>query len=112
MPRLPVMLKTGASPTLARLLRFVFRLDGGTATMCVRAAVKTAVEKEQSRELEACTGAFRCDRSDMREKKFPSHPLVLCAVRVCAHPFPLQTPLATIGGGPSLPRQTRLDLTP
>ena len=51
--------------------------------MCVRAAVKTAVEKEQSRELERCTGAFRCDRSDMREKKFPSHPLLTLG-RLCA----------------------------
>ena len=50
---LPPGLETRDRAELARLLRFAFRLDGRTHVMCVRAAVKTEVEKEQRRELSA-----------------------------------------------------------
>ena len=58
--RLSPRTETNARLQVARLLRCQCRFDGRTHTSGVRAAVKTAVEKEQSRELQACIGLNRC----------------------------------------------------
>ena len=67
---LPPKLWMGARLTLARLLRFDRGLKRGIATMRVRAAFKTAVEKEQSRGRGASTRRKRCASSRGGEKKF------------------------------------------
>ena len=70
-------MKTGDRLTAARLLRFHFRFLGGTHVKCVRAAVKTAVEKEQRREGEACPRQIAESAKREGRKSFPSDPLTL-----------------------------------
>ena len=65
---LPPKLWMGARLTLARLLRFDRGLKRGIATMRVRAAFKTAVEKEQSRGVSAIPRRKRCASSRGGEK--------------------------------------------
>ena len=67
---LPPEVELGDALKLARLLRFDLRLHGCTATMCVRAAVQPAVEKEQSRGVSAIPGRKRCASARGEGKKF------------------------------------------
>ena len=69
--RLPPGFETDARLTLTALLRCECRFDGRTHTSGVRAAVKVAMEKEQSRERESCIRRRRCAASRRREKHFP-----------------------------------------
>ena len=58
-----------------RLLGFACGLHGSSRTSCARGPVKTAMEKEQTRERERYTRTIASRASGRREKKFPLNPL-------------------------------------
>ena len=56
---LPLLAKSEDGATLARFTRFDRRLERGMRTWLVHAALKTAVESKQTRELERVPGLYR-----------------------------------------------------
>ena len=56
---LPLLVKSKDGATLASFTRFDRRLERGMRTWLVHAALKTAVESKQTRELERVPGLYR-----------------------------------------------------
>ena len=70
-------LQSEARLTLQRLELCDRGLDGGMATMCVHAAVKSEATSEHRSSVSACPGPDRRSRDASMREKFPSHPLQL-----------------------------------